>query len=95
MTKENKIVALSTTVAMTLSVLAVLVGSGIGWGMLQTKVSTLEARASAINSQVLEYHSRQLDKELYYKDMERMHQDIKEIRADLKTLIRNTRRTNR
>ena len=93
MTKDNKVVALSTTVAMTMSVLAVLIGSGIGWGILQTKVSSLEARAETVRTKVAVCNEKKLDKTVYYKDNSRLHDDIKDIRADLKQLLMFSRKT--
>lgn len=88
MVKDTKVVAYTTTIAMIVSVLAVLIGSGIGWGILQTRVSSLEARADVITTGVEQFRMVKIDKEVYYKDMEGIHQSLRVISEDVKIILR-------
>lgn len=93
MSKENKVVVMATTAAMTISVLAVLIGSGIGWGVLQTKVVALEARAATHQTRIAVFSKAKLDKDLYYKDVDRMVKNLDEMKSDLKLLLRRSEKT--
>ena len=94
MGKENKVVAMVTTAAMTISVLSVLVGSGIGWGILQTRITALEARADTLKEDNYLCTTQKLSKEVYYKDQERLTSDMSEIKDDIKLILQFSRRTN-
>ena len=94
MVKQNKVVAMATTAAMTISVLAVLIGSGIGWGILQTRITALEARADILSEESNTCHIMKLEKEVYYKDQERFYLEVKELRSDLKELLKQLRKTS-
>jgi len=95
MGQQNKVVALATTVAMTISVLAILIGSGIGWGVLQTRITSLEARAGTLHSDITLCQTKKLEKEIYYKDLEHLHIDMKEMRMDIKEILKLSRKTTR
>jgi len=94
MGQENKIAALSTTIAMTVSVLAVLIGSGIGWGMIQVRVEGLEAKAATLRAEMIDYTSKKVNKETYYKDIEQIHIDLREIQRDIKAIMNYFRDKN-
>ncbi len=87
MGKDKRVVTYATAIAMAFSVLAVLIGSGIGWGVMVHKVSSLEARATIFHNDIHSNTSLKLDKESYYRDISLMHDNIKVIRSDVKSLL--------
>jgi len=93
MNMETKVTALVTTGAMIISVLTILIGFGIGWGILQTKISTLEARADVIGMDLGSCQSTKLEKEVYYKDQERLYSSLREMREDIKEILKISKKT--
>jgi len=83
MTTESKVAGIVTTVSGSIAVLAILVGSGIGWGVIQTRVTALEARAAIMD----QTDQLKIDKEYYYQDQKDIKEDLRTIKQDVKTIL--------
>ena len=84
MSQKPKTAVWVTIVGILITVITLLLTSGMEIGSFQSKITHLEARASVLENRV----ERKLDQDQFYRQNLEIKDDLKTIKQDIKSLLR-------
>ncbi len=86
MTVLKKLTSVFGAIAVSITLITVLIGLGTNWGAVSSRLTAIEARASTCETNM----GKKLSLEDYNSDMAEFRTDVREIKQDIKTILQRT-----
>jgi flagellar capping protein FliD len=86
MAKENDLQSVVSIIGTVVSVIVVLLGTAAGWGMLKSRISSLERTTIRLDKEIEDLEDSKIDKEDHLYIIQEMKSNYKEIKKDLRAI---------
>lgn len=83
----NALISNANSLLAVISVVTILIGGGVAWGMLQSKVTKLEIQLQTVAKDYKDMQLYYVTKEEFRSVINELKDDNKEIKRDIKTIL--------